>query len=400
MATLFFLWHCSIGRPKAEIDLEKVLSLRSLQYSWTKISELLEVSRSTLYRRLGDEGILTNDYSHISESDLDTKLKDIKKNFPDDGEVMLLSHLLRVGIKIPRQKLRDCIHRVDHGGAAARKSLTIKRRVYSVDQPNSVRHLDSHHKLIKWRFITHAGIDGFTRVITNITCTNNNKSEAILQQFLIGTNDFGLPMRVRTDHGGENIKFWEYMLISYSNDSSRVITGSSTHNERIERLWRDVHRSVRRNFVEIFRALENEAQLDPLNEVDLFCLHFVHMPRICKSLKEFQECWNNHKLSSEGHKKPLQLFYEGLSYVSEMTSESQCNSPSTASTSTMPELVSNEAITVPCNSFKPCSTLESSLQPIDPLADSNSFGKDIYYSVIRLCGTHMQNVCRNCTVGY
>ena len=38
------------------------------------------------------------------------------------------------------------------------------------------------------------------------------------------------------------------MLTAYNNDTSRVITGSSTHNERIERLWRDVHRRVTSNF--------------------------------------------------------------------------------------------------------------------------------------------------------
>ena len=68
------------------------------------------------------------------------------------------------------------------------------------------------------------------------------------------------------------------MLTSYNNDETRVITGSFTHNERIERLWRDVHRSVTSNFADVFRNLKSEKHLDPLNEVDKFCLHFVYMP--------------------------------------------------------------------------------------------------------------------------
>ena len=59
----------------------------------------------------------------------------------------------------------------------ARPSKVVKRQVYSVEYPNSVWHMDSHHKLIRWRFITHAAVDGFSRTIVYIKCTNNNKSE-------------------------------------------------------------------------------------------------------------------------------------------------------------------------------------------------------------------------------
>ena len=131
---------------------------------------MIGVSRSTLHRRFNEAEIPTDDYTQISDWVLDEVVKGVKQNFPEDGEVMLGSHLLRLGIKVQRQKLRNSIHRVDHEKTVARRSCTVNCRVYSVDQPNSVRHLDSHHKLIKWRFITHAGIDGFSRTITNITC--------------------------------------------------------------------------------------------------------------------------------------------------------------------------------------------------------------------------------------
>ena len=42
-----------------------------------------------------------------------------------------------------------------------------------------------------------------------------------------------------------------------------MTVGSSTHNERIERLWRDVRTSVLKPFAEAFRALESEDNLDP-----------------------------------------------------------------------------------------------------------------------------------------
>ena len=80
---------------------------------------------------------------------------------------------------------------------------------------------------------------------------------------------FGLPERVRTDHGGENVGIWRCMLATHSNDYSCVISGSSVHNERVERLWRDVNRCIASNFADVFRMLEREDKLDPLNEVDL-----------------------------------------------------------------------------------------------------------------------------------
>ena len=55
---------------------------------------------------------------------------------------------------------------------------------------------------------------------------------------------------------------------------------SSVHNERIERLWSDVHQSVLAPFKEVFMRLEREGILDKDNEVDLFCLHAVSKTRI------------------------------------------------------------------------------------------------------------------------
>ena len=74
---------------------------------------------------------------------------------------------------------------------------------------------------------------------------------------------------------------------------------------------RDVHRCIVSIFTTTFRSLESNENIDALNEVDLYCLYYVFLPRINKSLLEFQECWNNHVLSCEGNKSPLQLFEEG-----------------------------------------------------------------------------------------
>ena len=48
---------------------------------------------------------------------------------------MLHGHLLHMGIKVPRAKLRSTIHRVDHANTVSRQSHVIHRRVYSAPHP-------------------------------------------------------------------------------------------------------------------------------------------------------------------------------------------------------------------------------------------------------------------------
>ena len=141
------------------------------------------------------------------------------------------------------------------------------------------------------------------------------------------------------------------------------------------------------NYAEVFRSLETEGKLDALNEVDLYCLHFVYLPRICKSLSEFQETWNNHQLSSEGSKTPYQLFFEGISFQLEADTEHS----NAAVECAIPDIQCNDPVSVPGNSFKPCPVLFSLLLSVDPQAQSSNYGKEHYYRAVNLCGQHLQN---------
>ena len=78
--------------------------------------------------------------------------------------------------------------------------------------------------------------------------------------------------------------------------SAAVVAGSSTHNERIEHLWCAVYRCVCCHYYELFYTLEEEQALNPLNETDIYCLHYIFLPRINKHL---EESWNHHSLSTE-----------------------------------------------------------------------------------------------------
>ena len=58
----------------------------------------------------------------------------------------------------------------------------------------------------------HGGIDGFSRCIVFLKCSTNNKLATVTAHFLEAVEQFGLPSRVRSDFGTENVDVAEYML--------------------------------------------------------------------------------------------------------------------------------------------------------------------------------------------
>lgn len=73
-------------------------------------------------------------------------------------------------------------------------------------------------------------------------CSSDNKAETMLSSFQKGVLDYGLPEKVRSDKGGENVLVCSFMMNHplRGPDTRPFITGRSVHNQRIERLWRDV----------------------------------------------------------------------------------------------------------------------------------------------------------------
>ena len=84
-----------------------------------------------------------------------------------------------------------------------------------------------------------------------------------------------------------------------------VITGS---NQRIERLWRDLHSCV----TKLYYRLLDHGLLDHTNQICLYALEYVYKPRINRSLEQFVQGWNNHSIRTEHHHSPRQLFSSGV----------------------------------------------------------------------------------------
>lgn len=186
------------------------------------------------------------------------------------------------------------MHEHDKDGIMAWRSGRLQRRTYQSQGPNHIWHIDSNHKLVRWNFIVSGGIDGFSRMIVFLKCEDNNKADTVFKCFMEGVKDFGVPLRVRTDKGMENSKIADFMI--EKRGSSSMLLGKSVHNQRIERLWRDVFNGVLGYYYRLFYFMEEEEILDPLNEIHLLALHYIYLPKINEKLKLWSNAWATHKL--------------------------------------------------------------------------------------------------------
>ena len=160
--------------------------------------------------------------------------------------------------------------------------------------------------------MTHGGIDGFSRLITYLGCATSNDSGMVLRLFVTAATAHGLPSRVRSDHGYENLHVAFLMNIVRGARRGSHITGESVHNQRIERLWKDVHKEVTGPFYTQFYALEDAGLLSPDNALHRFVLQQVFLKEINDRLQTFRLAWNHHRLRSEANRTPEQIWLDGM----------------------------------------------------------------------------------------
>lgn len=101
---------------------------------------------------------------------------------------------------------------------------------------------------------------------------------------------------------------FSYMRKQHCSSLQRLFYCIKVHNQRIERLWRDVFQNCSLAFYNAFYQLEESGDLNIDNEVHVTCLQFAYLRLYNSRLSDWVEGWNRHKLRTEGHRSPMQLW--------------------------------------------------------------------------------------------
>ena len=294
-------------RKRKFFDIDLITSLRELGLTWTAIRNHPDINASKdCLRRWRDEVGFADPKQKITNDQVDNLVNNYSQGQPRRGEVTIAAHVATTGFYVPRQQLRESIHRVDPEGVEERSRKPIKRKVYYSNGPHHDWHMDGNHKLIRWGMVIHGCIDGCSRNIIYLQLRDNNKSDVVLDAFLEGVSQYQLPLHVSGDFGGENVKVAEYMIRHRGPGTKAFKAVPSTHNTRIERLWRDMRENTIQAYIDLFRGFEEDGML-LTNLLHIFTLQFLFMPRIQADLDQFVNMWNSHKLSTERNRTPQQI---------------------------------------------------------------------------------------------
>ncbi|KAL2089875.1 hypothetical protein ACEWY4_014563 [Coilia grayii] len=369
------------GRPQYSISRPQIQHLLSLGMNWQSIATCLGMSSRTLYRHRQLLGIQPLTYTTMSNEDLNIVVRDILQSTTNAGERYVHGSLRARGIHIQRWRVRISLQEIDPIGRSFRRRRTIRRRIYSVSGPNMLWHIDGNHKLVRWRMVFHGCVDGFSRAIIYLACLNNNRATSVLELFMEGIQAFGMPSRIRCDHGMENTAVARFTL--YNRGLNSVITGRSVHNQRIERLWAELNRVVSFHFSNIFQFIEEHNVLDSLNELHLFCLHYIYLPRIQRAATEFQNQWNHHSLSTQGGQTPLQLWQRGIIMTGIGLNDSRNTDSASGIDRPFPDLQTNNNVVVPLLNIEVDETTMNRLrQRFDPFEDDGNQGIDLFCNIL------------------
>ncbi|KAF5332377.1 hypothetical protein D9758_019101 [Tetrapyrgos nigripes] len=131
-----------------------------------------------------------------------------------------------------------------------------KQRIYSL------WHMDGNEKLRLWGFYVYRCVDGYSRVILYLYCTNNKRAKTVAAAFLDAVECYSWPSRMRGDWGTENNEVERLMIAHWGERHNAYLWGRLTHNVRIERMWRDVWKDTLEMFHKVFFYLEEISLLD------------------------------------------------------------------------------------------------------------------------------------------
>ncbi|XP_057305663.1 uncharacterized protein LOC130644179 isoform X1 [Hydractinia symbiolongicarpus] len=386
-----------IGRPKVEIDVSRAKQLISLGFTMGQVSNALGISNGTLrrFRKLNEDCKLFDD---ITDQELDSTVVAIKKEHTHIGEKRLLGLLRGRGLRVQRQRLRRSIHRVDPSGPMQRCNAGIanvnartsmsegepkpklsrpkKSEAPGIQvpancpSPNALWRIDTVGKLERWGIVITFALDMFSRLMTFIIASHSGHSHGsnILTAFKNSVDKYSWPNMISTDERDEKAHVWKAMVEEKGDMSVEM----STKLERVQWITiikNDLNAHIFNPVIETFTELEQEGSLNISNETDLFCLHFVYLPRINKLLQDFMTGYNSCAIPKGSGATPSQIFY------------AHNDNTEAGSKDILPNLTNTTAVDIDlqCDCPMPVEKLKELYDHVNPLEPSSQNGKELYY---------------------
>ncbi|KAG6904985.1 hypothetical protein DXG01_005822 [Tephrocybe rancida] len=197
----------------------------------------------------GDDVVVTSytgPLSTISNEELDELLLRLRGHFRRAGITILDGMVRWLGHRIPRQRIRESLTRIDPVRRVF-ECIRIRRRVYNVPGPNSLWHHDGQHA---------------------------------------------------------------WMEENMGQGCGSYLWGRSVHNVRIEQLWVDVTAQIGATWADLFTTLEIQYGLDINNINHIWLLQHLFLPTINEQLTFFVESWNHHRIQIHGgpNHSPADMF--------------------------------------------------------------------------------------------
>ncbi|XP_069108591.1 uncharacterized protein, partial [Argopecten irradians] len=213
------------------------------------------------------------------------------------------------GIRATQNTVRTCLSIIDAEGVNRRSRRCLRRRLYCSKGPNYLIHIDGYDKLKPFGIAIHGAIDGFSRKIVWLKAgLSNNNPKLIANLYLKFIVTLGrVPHLVRGDAGTENVlvKDLQVSLRMHHGDEMAgirsYITGRSSGNQRIERLWGTLRFTFTDFWRNKFRVMRDSGMFDTANPLHSECIRFCFLPIIQEQLDIFVLNWNSHRIRSQRH---------------------------------------------------------------------------------------------------
>ena len=199
--------------------------------------------------------------------------------------------------------MRDLIDIYEPGRHAEMKKSRLHRRIYNVNGPNHIWHIDGNDKLKPFGFCISGAIDGWSHLLLWLKVDVTNKNPNLICRYYLDTVTTldTVPRIVRVDPGTENVHIMDTQSLlraeHHDNLANKpVFVGSSNHNQRIEKFWGYLRPAFLQDYMDLFSDLVMAGIHDTSNLLHIECLKFCFMQVIRRELAEVQEHWNLHRM--------------------------------------------------------------------------------------------------------